>query len=139
MGSQALRILVVDDSETTRRLVGTILRSRHWTVCGEADNGRAGVEKFHTLKPDLVLLDLAMPDMDGIEAAKQMTAADPSVPLILHNTGGGRNWRSGPGGRDSYDNPQERSLEPNRNYRTHHPSAIRAARIGQTEPPHTGK
>jgi two-component system chemotaxis response regulator CheY len=83
MGSQALRILVVDDSETTRRLVGTILRSRQWTVCGEADNGRAGVEKFRTLKPDLVLLDLAMPDMDGIEAAKQMTAADPSVPLIL--------------------------------------------------------
>jgi DNA-binding NarL/FixJ family response regulator len=76
----ALRILIVDDSETTRRVVGTILRSRHWTICGEAENGRTGVEKFQKLKPDVVLLDLSMPD---IEAAQQMSAADPKVPLIL--------------------------------------------------------
>jgi DNA-binding NarL/FixJ family response regulator len=81
MGS--LRILIVDDSETTRRVVGTILRSRHWTICGEAENGRTGVEKFQELKPDVVLLDLSMPDMTGIEAAQQMFAADPKVPLIL--------------------------------------------------------
>jgi CheY-like chemotaxis protein len=81
MGS--LRILIVDDSETTRRVVGTILRSRHWTICGEAENGRTGVEKFQELKPDVVLLDLSMPDMTGIEAAQQMSAADPKVPLIL--------------------------------------------------------
>jgi two-component system chemotaxis response regulator CheY len=81
--SKALRILVVDDSETTRRLVGTILRTRQWTVCGEAENGRAGVEKFQELKPDVVLLDLSMPDMTGIEAAQQMSAADATVPLIL--------------------------------------------------------
>jgi two-component system, chemotaxis family, chemotaxis protein CheY len=80
---KALRILIVDDSETTRRVVGTILRSRHWTICGEAKDGRTGVEKFQKLKPDVVLLDLAMPDMTGIEAAQQMSAADPSVPLIL--------------------------------------------------------
>jgi len=78
-----LRILIVDDSETTRRVVGTILRSRHWTICGEAENGRTGVEKFQELKPDVVLLDLSMPDMTGIEAAQQMSAADPKVPLIL--------------------------------------------------------
>ncbi|HWO37392.1 MAG TPA: response regulator transcription factor [Candidatus Acidoferrum sp.] len=83
MGSEVLRILVVDDSETTRRFIGTILRSRHWTVCGEAENGRAGVEKFQALKPDVVLLDLSMPDMTGIETAQQMSAADPTVPLIL--------------------------------------------------------
>lgn len=78
-----MRILIVDDSETSRRVVGTILRSRHWTICGEAENGRIGVEKFQELKPDVVLLDLAMPDMTGIEAAQQMSAADPTVPLIL--------------------------------------------------------
>jgi CheY-like chemotaxis protein len=83
MGTEALRILIVDDSETTRRIVGTILRSRHWTICGEAEDGRTGVEKFQELKPDVVLLDLSMPDMTGIEAAQQMTAADPTVPLIL--------------------------------------------------------
>jgi two-component system, chemotaxis family, chemotaxis protein CheY len=83
MEPKALRILIVDDSETTRRVVGTILRSRHWTICGEAENGRSGLEKFQKLKPDVVLLDLSMPDMTGIETAQQMSAADPTVPLIL--------------------------------------------------------
>jgi CheY-like chemotaxis protein len=83
MGPNALRILVVDDSETARRVVGTILRSRHWSICGEAENGRTGVEKFQELKPDVVLLDLSMPDMTGIETAQQMSAVDPTVPLIL--------------------------------------------------------
>ncbi len=83
MGPKALRILIVDDSETTRRIVGTILRSRHWTICGEAEDGQTGVQKFQKLKPDVVLLDLSMPDMTGIETAQQMSAADPSVPLIL--------------------------------------------------------
>jgi two-component system chemotaxis response regulator CheY len=82
-GPEALRILIVDDSETMRRVIGTILRSRHWTICGEAENGRTGIEKFQKLKPDVVLLDLSMPDMTGIEAAQQMSAADPTVPLIL--------------------------------------------------------
>jgi CheY-like chemotaxis protein len=83
METKALRILIVDDSETTRRVVGTILRSRHWSICGEAEDGRTGVEKFNKLKPDVVLLDLSMPDMTGIETALQMSAADPTVPLIL--------------------------------------------------------
>ena len=80
MGPKALRILIVDDSETTRRVVGTILRSRHWTICGEAEDGRTGVEKFQKLKPDVVLLDLSMPDMTGIETAQQMSAADLQFP-----------------------------------------------------------
>jgi len=83
MGTGTLRILIVDDSETTRRIVGTILRSRHWIICGEAADGRTGVEKFQELRPDLVLLDLSMPDMTGIEVAQQMSAVDPAVPLIL--------------------------------------------------------
>jgi two-component system chemotaxis response regulator CheY len=78
-----LRILIVDDSDVTRRIVATIVRSRHWTVCGEAENGWTGVKKFNELKPDLVLLDLAMPDINGIEAATWMTAADPTVPIIM--------------------------------------------------------
>ena len=82
-GPEALRILVVDDSEISRRIIGTILRSRRWTVCGEAENGKDGVEKFQELKPDVVLLDLSMPDMTGIEAAQQMSASNPTIPLIL--------------------------------------------------------
>jgi two-component system chemotaxis response regulator CheY len=77
-----LRILVVDDSKVTRRVLSSLVGSR-WTVCGQAENGRAAVKKFRELKPDLVLLDLAMPDIDGIEAGRQMHAIDPSVPLVL--------------------------------------------------------
>jgi DNA-binding NarL/FixJ family response regulator len=79
----ALRILIVDDSETVCRIIRTILRSRHWTVCGEAENGSSGVIQFQELKPDVVLLDLSMPDINGVEAAKEMSACDPSVPLTL--------------------------------------------------------
>ena len=78
-----MRVLIVDDSDTIRRMLGTILRSRRWTVCGEAENGQSGVNQFRELKPDVVLLDLSMPDINGIEVAKQMSASDPTVPLIL--------------------------------------------------------
>ncbi len=78
-----MRILIVDDSDTTRRILRTVARSRAWTVCGEAQNGHSGLEKFRELQPEVVLLDLAMPDMNGIEVAQEMSALNPSVPLIL--------------------------------------------------------
>lgn len=78
-----LRILIVDDSDAARRILSTIVRSRQWTVCGEAECGWAGVKKFQQLRPDLVLLDLAMPDINGIEAARWMSSLDPTVPIIL--------------------------------------------------------
>jgi two-component system, chemotaxis family, chemotaxis protein CheY len=78
-----LRILIIDDSETTRRILRAIVQSREWTVCGEAVSGHDGIAKFRELRPDLVLIDLAMPDMNGLEAASSMTAVDPEVPLIL--------------------------------------------------------
>ena len=81
--SPGLRVLVVDDSEMTRRILRMLLGSRDWTICGEADNGLSGVEKFEELKPDVVILDLAMPDMDGIQTAAMMSASDPTVPIIL--------------------------------------------------------
>ncbi|MBV9886024.1 MAG: response regulator transcription factor [Acidobacteria bacterium] len=77
-----LKILVVDDSKMTRRVTAGLIGSR-WTVCGEASDGRSGISEFRRLKPDLVLVDLAMPDIDGIEVSRQMHAIDPSVPLIL--------------------------------------------------------
>ena len=78
-----LRILIVDDSDATRRIVSTIVRSRQWTVCGEAESGWSGVKKFQELKPDLVLLDLAMPDINGIEVARMMSGLDRTVPIIV--------------------------------------------------------
>jgi CheY-like chemotaxis protein len=76
------KILVVDDSKATRRVLSALVSSR-WKVCGEAENGAVGIQKFRDLKPNLVLLDLAMPDLDGLEVARQMHSIDPSVPLIL--------------------------------------------------------
>jgi chemotaxis response regulator CheB len=78
-----IRVLVVDDSDTTRRIVRMLIGSRNWDVCGEADGGCSAVEKFRRLKPDVVVLDLAMPDLNGIETAKRMSAFDPEVPIIL--------------------------------------------------------
>jgi CheY-like chemotaxis protein len=77
-----LRILLVDDSETTRRVLSALVGSR-WTVCGVAENGGSAVKRFRQLKPDLVLLDLGLPDIDGLEVGRQMREIDPSVPLIL--------------------------------------------------------
>ncbi|HUE44155.1 MAG TPA: response regulator transcription factor [Candidatus Sulfotelmatobacter sp.] len=78
-----MRILIVDDCETTRRILRVIARSRDWTVCGEAESGRSGIREFQRVKPDVVLIDLAMPDINGIEAAKRMSVLNPRVPLIL--------------------------------------------------------
>jgi two-component system chemotaxis response regulator CheY len=78
-----LRILIVDDSDTTRRILNTIVRSRQWSVCGEASSGWSGIQKFQELRPDLVLLDLAMPDINGIEVARMMSGLDRTVPIIM--------------------------------------------------------
>jgi two-component system, chemotaxis family, chemotaxis protein CheY len=78
-----LQILIVDDSDVTRRILATIVRSRQWTVCGEAEDGWSAIRKFQEVRPDLVLLDLAMPDINGIEVARMMSGLDPTVPIIL--------------------------------------------------------
>jgi CheY-like chemotaxis protein len=78
----SLRIMVVDDSHATRRVVSALVGSR-WTVCGSADNGKSAVKKFMELRPDLVLLDLGMPDIDGLEVGRQIHAIDASTPMIL--------------------------------------------------------
>ena len=78
-----LRILIIDDSETTRRILRAIVHSREWTVCGAAEDGRSGINLFQTLKPDIVVIDLALPDINGLKVATRMSLLDPTVPLIL--------------------------------------------------------
>jgi two-component system response regulator EvgA len=79
----SLRILIVDDSETTRRILRAIIHSREWIVCGEAETGNSGVNQFQELKPDLVLIDLALPDINGLEVAGLMSTMNHDVPLVL--------------------------------------------------------
>jgi two-component system, NarL family, response regulator DegU len=69
-----VRILIVDDHEIVRDGIRTLLsRSRHeWTICGEASNGEEAIEAAKTLKPDVVILDITMPKMSGLEAAPQI-------------------------------------------------------------------
>ena len=78
------RILIVDDNARVRAALRLCLKMKEdWVVCGEADNGDAAIELVRTVKPDVVLLDYAMPVMNGLEAAKTLRAMMPEVPLIL--------------------------------------------------------
>jgi two-component system, chemotaxis family, chemotaxis protein CheY len=78
------RILVVDDNPAIRAVLRRILEFNDgWTVCGEAVDGRDGVDKAKELHPDLVVLDLSMPVMNGLEAARILHQTMPKLPVIL--------------------------------------------------------
>ena len=80
----AKRIMVVDDNPAIRRILRNILEFNHdWVVCGEGVDGRDGVEKAKALTPDLIVLDVSMPVMNGLEAARILHQVMPNVPLIL--------------------------------------------------------
>jgi len=84
MRTVAKRIMVVDDNPAIRRILRNILEFNHdWVVCGEGVDGRDGVEKAKTLSPDLIVLDVSMPVMNGLEAARILHQVMPNVPLIL--------------------------------------------------------
>jgi DNA-binding NarL/FixJ family response regulator len=71
MGS---RILIVDDHEVVRQGIRTILRARpQWEVVGEAVNGRDAIEKAQSLDPDVIIMDITMPEMSGIEATREIS------------------------------------------------------------------
>lgn len=81
---QETRILVVDDSDLMRRNLRTVLEAQdHWKVCDEASNGREAVTKFDDQKFDVVVLDFQMPEMDGLEAARQIVGRSPGMPILM--------------------------------------------------------
>jgi CheY-like chemotaxis protein len=78
------RIMVVDDNPAIRRVLKNILEFNDgWLVCGEAVDGRDAIEKAPQLNPDLIVLDVSMPVMNGLEAARVLHQVMPHVPLIL--------------------------------------------------------
>ena len=76
-------ILVVDDAAFMRMMVKDILTKGGYNVVGEAENGKVAVEKYKELKPDLVTLDITMPEMDGLEALKAIKAEDANATVIM--------------------------------------------------------
>ena len=77
-------ILIVDDSPTIRKtLRQTLEREDAWEVCGEAADGREAIERAQLLNPDVVVLDLSMPVMNGLEAARELKRTSPSLPLVM--------------------------------------------------------
>ena len=83
-GTKRLRILVADDHELVRRGIRELLRARRgWSVVGEAMNGREAVEKANRLKPDVAILDISMPDLDGLQATRQIREATPSIQVVV--------------------------------------------------------
>jgi DNA-binding NarL/FixJ family response regulator len=78
------RILIADDHESVLRRVRAMLESKPtWEVCGEAVDGREAVAKAVQLKPDLVVLDFAMPQLDGLKTATEIRALLPELPIVM--------------------------------------------------------
>ena len=79
----AKNILISDDAAFMRMMIKDILTKNGYNVVGEAENGLKAVEKYNELKPDLVLMDITMPEMDGIQALKKIKEADSSALVIM--------------------------------------------------------
>ena len=79
------KILIVDDNPSVRAALRMCFKTKtHWIVCGEAENGQAAIELVRSLKPDVALLDYAMPVMNGLEAARAMSAESPECAILLY-------------------------------------------------------
>jgi len=77
------KILIVDDEDNVRELVKNIILNYDYTLAGEADNGEEAVEKYKTLTPDLVILDILMPGIDGVETLKRILQINPKAKVIM--------------------------------------------------------
>jgi two-component system, chemotaxis family, chemotaxis protein CheY len=76
-------ILIVDDAAFMRMMIKDILTKNGYVVVGEAENGLKAVEKFKEHSPDLVIMDITMPEMDGIQAVKQIKALNSAAKIIM--------------------------------------------------------
>ncbi|MDY2700651.1 MAG: response regulator [Lachnospiraceae bacterium] len=79
----AKNILIVDDAAFMRMMIKDILTKNGYNVVGEAENGAKAFEKYNELKPDLVLMDITMPEVDGIAALKKIKGSDPNATVIM--------------------------------------------------------
>ena len=83
--NEDISVLIVDDSEDLRELLSVVIErnSEHWQVVATAAEGQQGIEEARTSQPDLVLLDIAMPVMDGVQATKQIRKQWPTACVLM--------------------------------------------------------
>src|SRR5437868_13983927 len=82
----AKTVLIVDDNTNNRQgLCQVFKRETDFRVCGEAENGKEAIAKAMELRPDLIVLDLSMPIMNGLDAARELKQLMPTVPLIMYS------------------------------------------------------
>ena len=79
----AKNILICDDAAFMRMMIKDILTKNGYNIAGEAENGKMAVEKYAETKPDLVMMDITMPEMDGIQALKKIKESDPNAKVIM--------------------------------------------------------
>jgi two-component system, chemotaxis family, chemotaxis protein CheY len=77
------RVLLVDDSPVIHIMLRKVLEKNHFEVCGDAKNGREGVEMFKQLSPDIIFMDITMPIMDGLDAAREIKKINKDVRIIM--------------------------------------------------------
>lgn len=82
-GPPPFRVLVADDSEFARRNAGKVIASLGGVVVGEAATGRQAVDRYRALRPDLVLMDIVMPEMPGVEAVEAIMQHDPAARIVM--------------------------------------------------------
>jgi len=76
-------ILIADDAAFMRAILSQIIEDMDWSVAGEAGDGREAIAQYRKLRPDLILLDITMPNLDGTEALKAILAEDPQAQVVM--------------------------------------------------------
>lgn len=87
----SVKVLIVDDTLFMRNNLAKLIRDHGWQVVAEAENGLKAVEAYRTHRPDVVTMDITMPELDGIGAVRQIMAFDPKAKIVMCSAMGQQN------------------------------------------------